>query len=116
MGTERGGNPRCRLMPLLLPLAFACCLTSLLNAQGNYEVQVYPYETVMPGQTMVESHTNFTIAGSKTTDDGSRPTNHQFHETIEITHGFTPWFEVGFYIFTSAQQGYGWSWVGDHIR
>ena len=38
------------------------------------------------------------------------------HETIEITHGFTDWFETGFYIFTSAQNGDGWDWVGDHIR
>ncbi len=44
---------------------------------------------------MVESHMNFTLEGSKTTDDGTRPTNHQYHETIEITHGFTPWFETG---------------------
>ena len=24
--------------------------------------------------------------------------------------------EVGFYVFTSARDGNGWSWVGDHIR
>jgi hypothetical protein len=38
------------------------------------------------------------------------------HETLEITHGFTPWFETGFYVFTSIQPGEGWEWVGDHIR
>ena len=43
-------------------------------------------------------------------------TNHQLHETIEITHGFTDWFETGFYIFTSAHNGQGVDWVGDHIR
>src|SRR5579884_711568 len=97
-------------------LAFLCLGPAALYGQGNYEVQVYPYETVEPGRTMVESHMNFTLEGSKATDDGTRPTNHQYHETIEITHGFTPWFETGFYIFTSVQSGYGWSWVGDHIR
>ena len=38
------------------------------------------------------------------------------HETVEITHGFTPWFETGFYVFTSIQPGRGWEWVGDHVR
>ena len=87
-----------------------------LFAQGNYEIQVYPYETVEPGHTMVELHSNFTFQGSKSTTDGTFPTNHQLHETIEITHGFTDWFETGFYIFTSAHNGQGVDWVGDHIR
>ena len=66
---------------------------------------MYPYETVEPGHTMVELHSNFTFEGSKTTTDGTLPTNHQLHETIEITHGFTDWFETGFYIFTSVKMG-----------
>ena len=86
------------------------------NAQGNYEIQVYPYETVEPRHTMVELHSNFTFQGSKSTDDGTLPTNHQLHETIEITHGFNDWFETGFYIFTSAKNGQGWDYVGSHIR
>ena len=48
--------------------------------------------------------------------EGVLPTMHAWHETIEITQGFTPWFETGFYIFTSINPGYGWQWVGDHIR
>src|SRR5213592_5134465 len=86
------------------------------NAQGNYENQVYPYETVEPRHTMVELHSNFTFQGSKSTDDGTLPTNHAWHETIEITHGFNDWFETGFYIFTSARHGSGWDFVGTHIR
>jgi len=88
----------------------------LALAQGNYEIQVYPYETVQPGHTMVELHSNFTFEGSKFTTDGTYPTNHQLHETIEITHGFTDWFETGFYIFTSLHNGQGWDYVGNHIR
>jgi hypothetical protein len=84
--------------------------------QDNYEIQVYGAETVAPGATMVELHNNFTVEGSKSIIDGVRPTNHAWHETIEITHGFNEWFEVGFYIFTSADVTYGWNWVGDHIR
>ncbi len=99
-----------------LALALVCLPGPAVYGQGNYEIQVYSYDTVEPGSTMVELHNNFTVKGDKAPTDGTRPTEHQWHETIEITHGFTPWFECGFYIFTSAQPGYGWSWVGDHIR
>ena len=88
-----------------------------LHGQDNYEIQVYGSETVERGNTMVELHSNFTASGSKQLIDGMVPTNHALHETIEITHGFNDWFETGFYIFTSYNQyGYGYGWVGDHIR
>jgi len=103
---------------LILFLAFAAFLFAAprASAQNNYEIQVYGYDMVEPGHTMVELHSNFTIDGSKQITDGLYPTNHAEHETIEITHGFTDWFELGFYIFTSARSGQGWQWVGDHIR
>ncbi len=84
-------------------------------AQDNYEIQVYGADMVEPGHTMLELHSNFTIDGSKQMVNGLYPTNHALHETIEITHGFTDWFETGFYIFTSARSGQGYQWVGDHI-
>jgi hypothetical protein len=87
-----------------------------LNAQGNYEVQVYGSELIPRGVTMVELHSNFTASGTKTTDDGTLPTNHQVHETLEVTHGFNEWFETGFYQFTSIQPDGSWQWVGTHIR
>lgn len=87
-----------------------------LRAQDNYEIQVYGSDIVETGHTMVELHSNFTMGGTKTVQDGLYPTNHQLHETIEITHGFSDWFETGFYVFTSSQNGYGIDWVGDHIR
>ncbi len=93
-----------------------CFSVAPAAAQENYEIQVYAYETVPPHRTMVEWHNNFTIDGSKQTVNGVAPTQHAWHETIEITHGFTSWFETGFYIFTSARSGDGWEWVGDHIR
>jgi hypothetical protein len=85
-------------------------------AQDNYEIQVYGSETVAPGVTMVELHSNFTIEGRKETVDGMWPTEDALHETLEITRGFTSWFETGFYVFTSARTGQGWQWVGDHVR
>ena len=92
-------------------------LAALASAQGNYEIQIYGSETMAPGHTMVELHSNFTVQGSKTTSDGTYPTNHQLHETVEVTQGWNNWLETGFYIFTSAgPNGQGYKWVGDHIR
>lgn len=76
---------------------------------------MYGSETVAPGITMVELHSNLTTGGSTVPENGVAPTQHALHETIEITHGMNPWSEVGFYIFTSARDG-RWGWVGSHIR
>jgi hypothetical protein len=65
---------------------------------------------------MVELHSNYTPQGQKYIIDDVYPTDHQKHETIEITQGLTSWSEVGFYIFASEQSGHGVRWVGDHIR
>ncbi len=101
-------------------LALTACLVALapasLRGQDNYEIQVYGSETVAPATTMFELHSNFTIDGRKSTEGGLWPTQDAEHETLEITHGFTPWFETGFYLFSSARSGQGWQWVGDHIR
>ena len=104
---------------VLLMAAFLALLPGLAVAQGNFEIQVYGSETVAAGTTMVELHSNSAIQGTTRVEDGVLPTQRAVHETIEITHGWTSWFETGFYIFTSVQtlgpeQGY-W-WVGDHIR
>jgi hypothetical protein len=104
-------NPLCYVMLLLL---FA--LSATAHAQGNYEIQVYGADTVAPKSTMVELHSNYTPNGQKYVVGGVYPTNHQEHETVEITTGINSWSEVGFYIFTSEQSGHGVQWVGDHIR
>jgi hypothetical protein len=105
----------------LLKLLFFAAIISLsctapALAQGNYEIQVYGADTVEPRSTMFELHSNYTISGQKNQIDGVYPTYHQLHETVEITQGLTNWAEVGFYIFTSEQDGHGTQWVGDHIR
>src|SRR5579862_2211806 len=104
------------LLCAIAAIACAALCARPAVAQDNYEIQVYGADTVEPGHTMLELHSNFTFEGSKTKQDGLFPTNHALHETIEITHGFTSWFEVGFYIFTSERSGQGIDWVGDHIR
>src|SRR5262249_46178653 len=64
-----------------------------------------------PGKNLVELHSNYTIEGSGQEVNGVLPSRHAFHETLEITHGFTTWFETGFYVFSSIQPGHGWEWV-----
>lgn len=86
------------------------------SAQDNYEIQVYGAELVAKGATMVEIHSNFTRASGVPLGIGQYPTLHALHETLEITHGFTDFFELGYYNFTSFQPGQGFSWVGTHIR
>jgi hypothetical protein len=109
---ERTNRAR-RLLLILLMLPW---LPALARAQANYEIQVYGADTVPPQSLMVELHSNFTVEGQKSTIDGVYPTNHQEHETLELTTGLSSWSEVGFYVFTSEQDGHGLQWVGDHIR
>jgi hypothetical protein len=102
-------------------LLFALLCVALLHphdarAQDNYEIQVYPSETMAPKTLLTELHSNFTLDGSTTTQFGMLPTEHQEHETLELTEGINDWSEIGFYIFTAEQNGHGVQWVGDHIR
>lgn len=105
------------VLRVFAPLAVSLFLfSSFVLAQDNYEIQVYGSDIVPPRSTMVEIHSNFTVSGSKTIQDGMLPTNHAMHETLEITQGVKEWAEVGFYVFSSIQSDGGWQWVGDHIR
>jgi len=100
-----------------IPLFLLILLFSIaVKAQDNYEIQVYGSETVEKGRTMLELHSNFTADGFKEGDNGELPDNHVFHETIEITHGWTTWFETGFYIFNSIGSEGRTAYVGSHIR
>jgi hypothetical protein len=47
--------------------------------------------------------------------DGISVTNHAVHETVEIAHGFSDWFECGFYLFTRVRSGRGWD-IGNGCR
>ncbi|WP_217452000.1 hypothetical protein [Mucilaginibacter humi] len=60
-----------------------------VQAQDNYEIEVYGSPTVEKGRTMVELHSNYTTNGSKFGSGPELPTNHVLHETIELTHGWT---------------------------
>jgi hypothetical protein len=101
---------------LLIGLALAIGVSARARAQENYEIQVYGAETMPEGTTMFELHSNYALEGHRLTDAGVLPTHHALHETVEITHGFTPWFEIGTYLFTSAAPGQSWRVIGSHLR
>jgi hypothetical protein len=103
-------------MRIFIILTLLLLTITRLKAQDNYEIQIYGSETVEKGHTMIELHSNYTFDGSKTMIDGQFPTNHVFHETIEITHGWTPWFETGVYFFNTLGNDGRTGYVGSHIR
>jgi hypothetical protein len=107
-------RPRAWTLLLILILLILCPASA--RAQDSYEIQVYPSETMPRGTTMFELHSNFTARGERASVNGVAPSYHALHETVEITHGFNDWFEVGFYTFTSTQPGEGPSYIGNHIR
>jgi len=107
------------LAPVFARLILAGTLllaAALAAAQDNYEIQVYGADTVKPGHTMFELHSNYTFRGSRSIMNGVKPTQDALHETLEITHGWTDCFETGFYFFTSYQHDQGYDYVGSHIR
>jgi hypothetical protein len=98
-------------------LACACCVVGLSGyGQDNFEIQVYESETTEKNATMLELHSNFTLHGNRSASDGVLASNHQLHESAEITHGFTQYFETGFYLFTSMAADGHYYFAGSHIR
>ncbi|HKB79559.1 MAG TPA: hypothetical protein VKH35_07575 [Thermoanaerobaculia bacterium] len=94
----------CRKTLLLWLFTGILAAAAPLRAQDDFEIQVYGSDTVPKAFTMFELHSNFAHD------------THAVHETVEITHGFAPWFETGFYIFTTEGQGKAWKYDGSHIR
>ena len=86
------------------------------TAQENFEICVLPSETVPAGKTMIELQSNMALRGTTQKTEGVLPTQEALHESLEITHGLTSWFEVGLYTFSSIQPGLDWQWVGNSIR
>src|SRR5438046_2700177 len=104
-------------MPITRSLIFLLlCLSTIVLAQDNYEIQVYGSQTTQKGSTMTELHSNFTFDGEKNFVNGMFPTNHICHETVEITHGFTKCFEIGIYFFNAIGDEGRSNYVGSHIR
>src|SRR5690349_3623135 len=97
-------------------LFFYLISSQVLFAQDNYEIQVYGSQTQPKNSTIFELHSNYTFDGEKEIVKGVRPSYHALHETIEITHGISENFELGFYLFMNYLPHYGYKIVGTHLR
>jgi len=102
-----------RLAILIGVVGFAAVVA---RAQDNYEIQVYSSEMDPPGTTTLELHSNFTAQGRSSVRDGVVATSHAMHETLEVAHGLTDWFDTGIYLFTTIEPDAGWHFVGSHIH
>jgi len=99
-----------------LIITYSICYPITVLAQDNYEIQVYSSDIVEEHHTMLELHSNYTINGTKVGQENMFASNHLIHETLEITHGFSKWFEIGGYIFTSIGSDGRTGFAGTHIR
>jgi hypothetical protein len=104
------------LCSLVSFLSFSACFLNEVLAQDNYEIQVYPSEIVEEHHTMFELHSNYTLDGTKQVQDNMFMSNHLVHETLEITHGFSKWFEIGAYLFTAIGSDNRTGIAGTHLR
>jgi hypothetical protein len=92
-----------KLMPALV--CAGLLLTVRASAQDPFEIHVYQYETLHPGQFTLEQHLNYVGRGTKTYLGTVAPTNDQFHMTYEITGGITDAISVGFMLLSGARPG-----------
>ena len=99
-----------------LPLLLLVFLSGSISAQDDYEIQVYRSETLEKGSTIFELHSNYTPSGNKQYSDNIFPSDKLFHETLEITHGFSDNFEMGVYFFNAIGSNGRTGYAGSHIR
>ena len=105
-----------KLASILLVAVVSAAFSATARAQENYEIQVYGSETMPTGTTMFELHSNYALEGRRVVEASVLPMYHALHETLEITHGFNPWFEIGGYLFMSAAPNQPFQVIGSHIR
>jgi Putative MetA-pathway of phenol degradation len=106
-----------RTARVLFVTALVCAAARSASTQDLFEIQVYPYETVEPGRTMAELHTNYFPSGTTDAPPGEFALNHQSHVTLEVTHGFTKYFECAGYLVTAAHvPNEGGRFAGARVR
>lgn len=87
----------------------ACLLLLSLaaSAQDPFEIHVYQYETLAPGEFTLEQHFNYVPIGSKQFDGTVAPSNDQLHLTYELTAAVVKNVSVGFMFLTGEVPGHG---------
>jgi hypothetical protein len=86
-----------------------------LYGQDPFEIHVYDYETLKPGQFTLEQHLNYWAIGSKQPDGTLAPTNDQTHMTYELTGALTDQISLGFMQLNAWLPGSGFEYAGWRI-
>jgi hypothetical protein len=81
-------------------------------AQDPFEIHVYEYETLEPGQFTLEQHLNYWAIGSKVSDGPLAPTSDQLHMTYELTGAITDQISLGFMQLNAVLPGQGFEYAG----
>ncbi|MBI4468684.1 MAG: hypothetical protein HY650_05100 [Acidobacteria bacterium] len=110
------GARRFRQIALLGIMVFIFGEAGSLHAQDIFEIQVYEYLTVPKGKWNLETHLVGFPRGTKSTDDGTFPTDHRFHLTFELTRGLTDHIELAGYLVNAVRPGGGFEVVGWRVR
>lgn len=97
-----------RYIRFLIALLAACPVW----AQDPFEIHVYDYETLRPGQFTLEQHLNYWAIGSRQPDGTVAATNDQLHMTYEVTGGLTSQFSLGFMELNAVRPGAGLEYAG----
>jgi hypothetical protein len=95
-------------LPLLAMILFA----GGVRAQDPFEIHVYDYETLKPGQFTLEQHLNYWSIGSRQFDGTLAPTNDQLHMTYELTGALTDRISLGFMQLNAVLPGKGFEYAG----
>ncbi len=90
----------------------------LVHAQDEYVLKVHESKTLLQGENLFLTHTNFNSNGNQpgALISGNRNTRYAVHGSFEFMHGITDNFEVGFVVLTNLTNTYGYHFVGGHIR
>lgn len=85
------------------------------SAQDLFEIEVLPHETTAAGETSIDLHTNG-IPGSASLATITT-TDHPFHASVELSHGWTDHYETGVFLQTApVARPHGVRFAGGHIR
>lgn len=103
-------------LPALLAV-LSCMGSAGAWAASGDEIQVYDDAINKPGETSVELHMNYVIAGIKAPAySGEIPAHHNFRMTPEFAYGLNRNWEAGFYIPVIRAAAGDWHVEGAKLR
>jgi hypothetical protein len=97
-------------------IAVAAAAPSLARAQDSFEIQVYEYATVPRGWWNLETHSNYTVRGTRAFEGPVAPTQRQTHLTFELTHGITDYVEMAGYLVFAKRDAKGPEYAAYRLR